>query len=197
MDKVLRPGTRKPQEGSRCSQRNQCREAGHIERGFCLLCTVFFNCLSGVLQRKSSYLFKSKYTSTCLVGKLLMSQGFLSEQENKKVSALNLWKWDYQRKTHHREKKKLGVFIFKMQKLAENNSTHHKHFVMFTKKIYWEGIQEISNIPHAVFAFKNKSREQNYIWNTLTMDRFFYQFNKTEVTQNRGWNEKLHSSPTH
>ena len=30
-----------------------------------------------------------------------------------------------------------------------------------------------------MFAFKNKSREQKYIWNILTMDRFFYQFNNT------------------
>lgn len=33
------------------------------------------------------------------------------------------------------EKKKIGSFIFKMRKLAENNGPHHKHFVTFTKDI--------------------------------------------------------------
>lgn len=82
--------------------------------------------------------------------------------------------------TEKKKKQKTWSFIFKMQKLAENNGTHHKHFVMFTKDILGKEYKDFK-YPHAVFAFKNKSREQNYIWNTLTMDRFFYQFNKTEA----------------
>lgn len=45
------------------------------------------------------------------------------------------------------KKKKTWSFIFKMQKLAENNGTHRKHFVMFTKDILGKEYKDFKYPP--------------------------------------------------